>query len=94
MFCFSITSLTASAATTFRAWPELWPSPWPGAPGTIGSCQGTPGFCEALGMQSISLPKAMVGPPVPWVQVAVHAVGMPETPRLMVKPFCSSTLVM
>ncbi len=33
----SMISFTASAATMFTACPELWPSPWPGAPATIGS---------------------------------------------------------
>ena len=37
MFSRSMISFTASAATMFTAWPELCPSPWPGAPGTIGS---------------------------------------------------------
>ncbi len=27
----------ASTAVTFSGWPELWPSPWPGAPSIIGS---------------------------------------------------------
>src|SRR5438034_950198 len=47
---------TAMAAVMLTAWPELWPSPWPGAPSTSGTCQATPGFCEALGMPSMSRP--------------------------------------
>ena len=39
----------------------------------------------------MSLPSAMTGPPVP--QVAVQAVGMPATPRSILKPFFSSTEV-
>src|SRR5215831_2684295 len=33
----SISSFTASAATMLTDCPELWPSPWPGAPSTSGS---------------------------------------------------------
>ena len=77
----------------FTAWPLLWPSPWPGPPSTIGSRQGMPGFCEALGMPSISLPMAMTGPPLPLVQRATQPVGRPETPRSTVKPSCSRRLV-
>ena len=60
----------------------------------MGSCAATPGFWLALGMQSISLPSAMTGPPVPLVQVAVQPVGRPATPRTTLKPFFSRTLVM
>ena len=33
IWCFSITALIASAAAICSGMPELWPSPWPGAPG-------------------------------------------------------------
>ena len=36
-FSRSMIFFTASAAVMFTAWPELWPSPWPGAPSTSGS---------------------------------------------------------
>ena len=88
-----IISCTASAATMLTACPELCPSPCPGAPSISGSCQGMPGFCEALGMQSTSEPSAMTGPPCPCVQRATHALGMPATPRSTVKPFFSSSAV-
>ena len=64
--------------------PELWPSPWPGAPSISGSCYATPGFCEACGMSSISEPSEITGLPEP--HVATHAVGMPATPRSILKP--------
>ena len=83
MSCFS-----TRAATTFTAWPELWPSPWPGAPSIRGSRYATPGFCDARGMQSTSVMKPMTGLPAP--QLATHAVGMPATPRSTLKPFFSS----
>ena len=54
---------TAIAAVMFTAWPELCPSPCPGAPSMIGSCHATPGFCDACGMQSMSEPSAMTGLP-------------------------------
>src|SRR5947209_7827729 len=38
-------------------------------------------------MQSTSEPRAMTGFPAP--QRAVHAVGMPATPRSILNPFCS-----
>ncbi len=41
-----------------------------------------PGFCDAFGMQSTSEPSAIVGPPVPLLQRATQADGMPATPRL------------
>jgi hypothetical protein len=70
-------SLSARAATTLRACPELWPSPWPGAPSISGSlAKATPGYCEAWSaVPSMSLPSAMTGPPEPWVQVADPAGG-------------------
>src|ERR1017187_1340558 len=80
----SITFLTASAAMMFNGTPELWPSPCPGAPSIIGSCQPTPGFCDACGMSSKSLPREITGLPDP--QLATHAVGMPATPRRIWKP--------
>ncbi len=67
--------------------PELWPSPCPGAPSIKGSCHATPGFCDALGMQSMSLPKEITGLPEP--QVATKAVGIPATPFSTSKPFFS-----
>ena len=70
--------LTASAAAICSGMPELCPSPWPGAPSMIGSCQATPGFCDACGMSSMSEPSAITGLPLP--QVAIHAVGMPAMP--------------
>ena len=66
---------TASAATMFSGTPELWPSPCPGAPSIIGSCQATPGFCDACGISSISEPSEITGLPDP--QDATHAVGNP-----------------
>ena len=80
---------TAMAAVMLTAWPELWPSPWPGAPSTSGTCQATPGFCEALGMPSMSLPSEITGLPVP--QVATQAVGMPNTPSWTWNPFSRRT---
>ena len=68
----------------FSGTPELWPSPCPGAPSIIGSCQPTPGFCEACGMSSMSLPSEITGLPEP--QLATQAVGMPATPRWILKP--------
>ena len=84
---FSITSLAASAAVIIIGRPELWPSPWPGPPSTMGFSCGLPGSWLRPGSASTSLPMAMSGPPVP--QLAVHAVGMPAMPRVMVKPFFS-----
>ncbi len=80
----SITFFTASAAMMFSGTPELWPSPCPGAPSIIGSCYATPGFCEACGISSISEPSEITGLPEP--QVATHAVGIPATPRSILKP--------
>jgi hypothetical protein len=37
IFSFSITFFAAMAATMLSGVPELCPSPWPGAPGIIGS---------------------------------------------------------
>src|SRR5580692_7917095 len=88
---FSINSLTAIAPKMITACPELCPSPCPGAPSTMGDLYATPGFCEALGMQSRSLPSAITGLPLP--QRATQAVGIPDTPRSTVKPFFSSTPV-
>ena len=79
-----MTFFTAIAARMFSGMPELWPSPWPGAPSIIGSCQATPGFCEACGMSSMSEPSEITGLPDP--QVASQAVGMPATPRSILKP--------
>ncbi len=73
-----MTFFTASAAAIWSGMPELCPSPWPGAPSMIGSCQATPGFCDACGMSSMSEPIAITGLPLP--HVAVHAVGMPAIP--------------
>jgi hypothetical protein len=42
-------------------------------------------------MSSMSEPSAITGLPEP--QRAVHAVGMPATPRSTVKAFCSRTPV-
>ncbi len=53
-----------------------------------------PGFWLALGMPSRSEPTAIVGPPLPCVHVADHAVGMPEMPRVTLKPFFSRISVM
>ena len=66
---------TAMAAVMLTAWPELWPSPCPGAPSTSGACHATPGFWDAFGMPSRSLPREMTGLPLP--QAATHAVGTP-----------------
>jgi hypothetical protein len=71
--------LTAMAATMLSGTPELWPSPCPGAPSTIGARYATPGFCDACGIPSMSEPSAMTGLPDP--NRAVHAVGIPATPR-------------
>src|ERR1051326_2158689 len=38
----AMTSFTARAARMLRGTPLLCPSPWPGAPATIGSCAATP----------------------------------------------------
>ena len=70
-----------------RAWPELCPSPWPGAPGTRGSRYATPGFCDDCGMPSTSVPRAMTGEPEP--HVAHHELGMPATPCSTVNPWSS-----
>src|SRR5580704_14866303 len=87
---FSISSLTAIAAKMITACPELCPSPCPGAPSTIGDLYATPGFCEAFGIQSISLPSAITGLPLP--HRAIQEVGIPETPFSTVNPFFSRTL--
>ena len=79
---------TTSAAVMFTAWPELCPSPCPGAPSIIGAWHATPGFCDACGMSSISEPSEMTGFPEP--QVATHAVGIPKIPSRTVKPFLRS----
>src|SRR3990170_2034820 len=57
----SMIFLTASAAVTFTGCPELCPSPCPGAPGTIGLWQATPGNCEDWGMPAMSEPRAITG---------------------------------
>ena len=64
-FSRSITRFTAIAARMLSGVPELWPSPWPGAPSMIGSRYATPGFCDACGMQSTSEPSAITGLPDP-----------------------------
>ena len=81
----SMIFFTASAAVMLTACPELCPSPWPGAPSMIGSCQATPGFCDAWGMQSMSDPSAMTGLPDP--HVAMNAVGTPAMPSWTANPF-------
>src|SRR5205807_2566441 len=78
---------TESAAAICSGMPELCPSPCPGAPSMIGSCQATPGFWDACGMSSMSDPSAITGFPVP--HVAMNAVGMPARPRSILKPFLS-----
>ena len=60
MACF-----TANAAPIHRAALVLWPSAWPGAPATIGSCSGAPGVCEPPGRASYSTCIAMTGWPEP-----------------------------
>ncbi len=72
-FSRSMIFFTAIAAVMFTAWPELWPSPCPGAPSIIGAWYATPGFCDACGMPSMSEPSAMTGFPDP--HVAMNAVG-------------------
>ena len=52
----SMISLAASALATITACPELWPSPWPGDPSASGSRYASPGFWEAFGIPSMSLP--------------------------------------
>ncbi len=84
MFSLSMICFTANAAVIFNGIPELCPSPWPGAPSTMGLWYATPGYCEAFGMQSTSLPRAMVGPS-PLLHVANQAVGIPETPSTISK---------
>ena len=59
--------------------PELCPSPWPGAPSTIGLWKAIPGYWEAFGIQSTSLPRAIIGPS-PLSHLAIQAVGIPEIP--------------
>ncbi len=88
IFSRSMIFFSARAAVTLTACPELWPSPWPGAPSTIGSWYATPGFWLAFGMPSMSLPKAITGLPEP--HFAHHAVGMPETPSSTSNPFSRS----
>ncbi len=80
--------LIANAAVMFTACPELWPSPWPGAPSIIAAWHATPGFWDACGMSSISEPREMTGLPEP--QVATQAVGMPAIPSRTVNPFLRS----
>ena len=82
---------TASAAVTMSACPALWPSPWPGAPGTSSLRVTTPGVWFVVGTPSMSVPSAMTGRPMP--QVATHDVGMSATPRRTVKPFFSRMAV-
>ena len=89
MFSRSMRSFTFRAATILTAWPELWPSPCPGAIDRIGSRYATPGFWFDCGIPSTSDPSAMTGSPVPFDQRAVHALGMPATPNTMSKPCCS-----
>ena len=36
-----------------------WPSPWPGAPSTMGLISAVPGYCESPSGQSMSLPSAL-----------------------------------
>src|SRR5690348_12419868 len=78
---------TTIAAATLSGMPELCPSPCPGAPGTSGSCQPTPGLFDACGMSSMSEPNEMTGLPDP--HFATNAVGIPATPRSTLNPFCS-----
>ena len=68
-----------------RGTPELWPSPWPGAPSTNGSYRGTPGFCDVPSRPSTSDPRAITGLPLP--HRAVHPVGIPATFSSMLNPF-------
>ena len=89
IFSRSMIFLSTMAAVMFTAWPELCPSPWPGAPSTSGSRYATPGFCDDCGMPSMSDPSAMTGLPLP--HVAMNAVGMPATPSSIVKPFFLSS---
>ena len=69
----------------FTACPELWPSPWPGAPSierlVIGDARLLGRLRDAVDVGA----EAMTGLPEP--QVATHAVGMPAMPRSTVKPF-------
>ena len=84
-FSRSMIFFTAMAAVMLSGSPELWPSPWPGAPSTSGAWYATPGFCDACGMPSISEPSAITGFPDP--QEATNAVGIPATPSSTEKPF-------
>ena len=79
---------TARAAVICTARPELCPSPWPGAPSTMGARQATPGYCDAAGIPSMSLPSEITGLPDP--HVAIQAVGIPATPSSTVNPLSRS----
>ncbi len=61
----SIAFFTDNAAVMMSACPALWPSPWPGAPGTISLRVTTPGIWLVLGRPSMSVPSAMIGWPDP-----------------------------
>src|SRR3546814_17359742 len=69
----------ACAAAMITAIPELWPSPWPGAPATRGRNEEVPGICEVPKTASMSLASRIVGPDLP--QLARNAVGIPAMPR-------------
>src|SRR3546814_7105105 len=78
----------ACAAAMITAIPELWPSPWPGAPATRGRNEEVPGICEVPKTASMSLASRIVGPDLP--QLARNAVGIPDMPRSTLKPWLSN----
>ena len=55
------------------------------APSTIGLWKAIPGYWDAFGIQSTSLPRAIIGPS-PLFHLAIHAVGMPEIPYSISNP--------
>ena len=81
----SMIFFTASAAAMFSGMPELWPSPWPGrafdhrlVPGDAGLLRRLRNVVDVGAERDHRLARS---------PVATHAVGMPATPRSIVKPF-------
>src|SRR3546814_14955542 len=75
----------ACAAAMITAIPELWHSPWPGAPATRGRNEEVPGICEVPKTASMSLASRIVGTDLP--QLARNADGIPDMHRPTLTPW-------